>query len=429
MSDPVNRQQSDEVNLDIEDDDDDDDDDEQDNQNEDITQRLRIYTLNRIAGVLSPLVNNSHLSPLTWLNSGNDENNSGSSNNVNVTISNSYENSLAVSVDILQDTINESINENATTNNNQNEAIETPFQRGENENNNNQTNRTTVDLNINEYIPEIIKCLIFVIILLIKFLFDHLEGVLTFICLHMLMYMFIGVEKSNFRRKSTWRMVVDGLCILKCLGYIFCYNGLPSTLTIYNQQYKSPTDIWNLFWIVYMNDCAIKFITMGYKLLIKFLPYRLMSFRTKLRVYWFFKAISQLYRSVVPIQPWISYFLVSYKDSAYLLSIFLTVVYVILKIYDTLKRLILVKEAIQKLCQRAVHLSPTMVHLSSIGTKCSVCLEDFENPVLLSCHHVFCSTCITQWAIKNKTCPLCRTTMVEDLAPRNISTALYLQLF
>lgn len=143
----------------------------------------------------------------------------------------------------------------------------------------------TVDLNLNEYIPEIIKCLIFILILLIHFLFLHLEGVLTFACLHIIMYMFIGVEQINLRTKSTWRTFIDCLCILKCLGYIFYYEGLPSTLLIFNPEYKIPKDIWNLLWIIYMNDCAIKFITMGSKLLIKFLPHKILSFRTKVTTF------------------------------------------------------------------------------------------------------------------------------------------------
>lgn len=49
MSDLIDIQESGEVNLSI-------DDGDHGNQNEDITQRLRSFTLSRLAGVLSPLV-------------------------------------------------------------------------------------------------------------------------------------------------------------------------------------------------------------------------------------------------------------------------------------------------------------------------------------------------------------------------------------
>ncbi|CAL8236662.1 unnamed protein product [Arctogadus glacialis] len=49
---------------------------------------------------------------------------------------------------------------------------------------------------------------------------------------------------------------------------------------------------------------------------------------------------------------------------------------------------------------------------------CIVCTEIFENPVSLSCHHSFCSSCLQDfWAqAKNKNCPVCRRKSSKDVA-------------
>ncbi|XP_055371120.1 RING finger protein 141-like [Condylostylus longicornis] len=44
------------------------------------------------------------------------------------------------------------------------------------------------------------------------------------------------------------------------------------------------------------------------------------------------------------------------------------------------------------------------------ASECCICLER-KIEVLLPCTHVFCSPCIEQWNINNKTCPVCNETL------------------
>ncbi|XDV38101.1 hypothetical protein PO909_007580 [Leuciscus waleckii] len=54
---------------------------------------------------------------------------------------------------------------------------------------------------------------------------------------------------------------------------------------------------------------------------------------------------------------------------------------------------------------------------------CPVCCDIFVNPVLLSCSHSFCSSCIQRvWGNKTfKECPVCRTTSSNDRPPVNLA--------
>jgi hypothetical protein len=40
---------------------------------------------------------------------------------------------------------------------------------------------------------------------------------------------------------------------------------------------------------------------------------------------------------------------------------------------------------------------------------CSICLEEFNDPVTTNCRHQFCRTCLYEWFEKGKRdCPMCR---------------------
>lgn len=132
---------------------------EDEQEQENMSRRLRNFTLNRVAEFLTPLVrfsiyflshiqkyynmytfqaNYSHLSSIAWLNSNNDENNSPIPNNLNVRITNQFENNL-VSVNIEQN-VNPEENENPPNPpqaDNQNDTQNNTFQGEDTENNNN----------------------------------------------------------------------------------------------------------------------------------------------------------------------------------------------------------------------------------------------------------------------------------------------------
>jgi len=45
------------------------------------------------------------------------------------------------------------------------------------------------------------------------------------------------------------------------------------------------------------------------------------------------------------------------------------------------------------------------------GSECSICLETYrsgQEVSILSCSHEYHSSCIKEWMIKNRSCPMCR---------------------
>lgn len=71
---------------------------------------------------------------------------------------------------------------------------------------------------------------------------------------------------------------------------------------------------------------------------------------------------------------------------------------------------------------------------------CSICYEEMTQPVKLSCSHMFCEECVTEWFDRERSCPLCRASMATsprdaspdgDAKPQFLdgSTSLFPQLF
>jgi hypothetical protein len=68
-----------------------------------------------------------------------------------------------------------------------------------------------------------------------------------------------------------------------------------------------------------------------------------------------------------------------------------------------------------------------------LGKDCPICLDVVKSPVLLTCTHRFCATCIDTWSKRNPTCPLCRGTIdrveLYDSTNLLILLCLFLNLF
>uniref|UniRef100_A0A3Q4I7G0 RING-type domain-containing protein n=1 Tax=Neolamprologus brichardi TaxID=32507 RepID=A0A3Q4I7G0_NEOBR len=51
--------------------------------------------------------------------------------------------------------------------------------------------------------------------------------------------------------------------------------------------------------------------------------------------------------------------------------------------------------------------------------KCPICLEIFQDPVILWCSHGFCLQ--RWWTETSVTCPICRTTFLQGDPPQNLA--------
>ncbi|KAH7391716.1 Pex12 amino terminal region-domain-containing protein [Pyrenochaeta sp. MPI-SDFR-AT-0127] len=60
----------------------------------------------------------------------------------------------------------------------------------------------------------------------------------------------------------------------------------------------------------------------------------------------------------------------------------------------------------------------TMGWISGGTRKCTLCLDEMKDPSVTTCGHVFCWTCISDWAREKPECPLCRQScLVQHVLP------------
>ncbi|XP_021763289.1 BRCA1-associated RING domain protein 1-like [Chenopodium quinoa] len=66
--------------------------------------------------------------------------------------------------------------------------------------------------------------------------------------------------------------------------------------------------------------------------------------------------------------------------------------------------------------RNAHFLNPWALHLQKLGLelKCSLCLKEYNKPMLLPCDHIFCSSCVPKSNLFGLDCPLCKVPYVEQ---------------
>ncbi|XP_066465957.1 E3 ubiquitin-protein ligase RNFT2 isoform X2 [Tiliqua scincoides] len=165
------------------------------------------------------------------------------------------------------------------------------------------------------------------------------------------------------------------------LLYTFSSQQLYNSL-IFLKPNLEKLDFFDLMWIVGITDFVLKYLTIALKCLVVALPKMILAVKSKGKFYLVIEEVSQLFRSLVPIQLWYKYIMGDDPSSSYFLGGILLILYSLCKSFDICGRLGGVRKALKVLC------TP---------------------------QHVFCEECLCLWFDREKTCPLCRSVAVETL--------------
>ncbi|XP_072949933.1 E3 ubiquitin-protein ligase RNFT2-like [Epargyreus clarus] len=339
-------------------------------------------------------------------------------------ISNSESNESNISDNSQPQEINVSVN--PANNNNINDNIDNESQSDDGTN---QVVDVRATLNL------LIRYAPFYLILFIKFMYDSREGIFTFIIL----FCTFSHSNSLVRREhgkqmnrsivSLFSELVFTVSSIIIVHFLFGHGKLLPNVIMF-PGYTEPIDVWELIWLVVLTDLVVKIITVDIKILVTMLPAFILPFQKRGKVYLFTEAVSQLYRTLLTIQPWIFFLMQSYEGSEKMVGMFLTSIYVISKVVEMLMRLRLFKNATWTLLQ-SVNLGtkPTCEQLISAGDSCPICHDDYTTPVRLGCSHIFCELCIAAWLDREHTCPLCRAKVTDEPTWRDGSTTYDFQLY
>nr|XP_020669265.1 RING finger and transmembrane domain-containing protein 2 isoform X3 [Pogona vitticeps] len=243
------------------------------------------------------------------------------------------------------------------------------------------------------------KGLPFIMILLAKVCFQHKLGIAlcigmasTFAYANSILREQVSLKEKRSVLVVFWIVAFLGgntLYLLHSFSSQQLYNSL-----IFLKPNLEKLDFFDLMWIVGITDFVLKYLTIALKCLVVALPKIILAVKSKGKFYLVIEELSQLFRSLVPIQLWYKYIMGDDPSSSYFLGGVLLILYSLCKSYG---------------------IRATNQQCSEAGDICAICQVEFREPLILLCQHVFCEECLCLWFDKEKTCPLCRSVAVETV--------------
>jgi len=283
-----------------------------------------------------------------------------------------------------------------------------------------------------KYIP-------FLLIILVKSVFEHGTGIIVCCGLVLTFLHANSVLKQQVARQSRRNLgalIAISVNLVACILFIY-FVFLDDNLCLsafFVPPEKVPT-FYDLLWIVGVNDFILKFIAVLVKIFVTVLPAKIMPYQKRGKYYLFFEVTSQLHRQLAPLQPWLMYLLHSKGEGAgsipnKVLGVFLTAAYMVVKGKIFMKAIKLWRAAFYKLLQSTRYgKTPNQDQMKASGGFCPICQDNYQEPTMLHCKHIFCEECVATWFDRDTTCPMCRAKVSEDPSWRDGATSQFIQLF
>ncbi|MBN3284529.1 RNFT2 protein, partial [Polyodon spathula] len=279
------------------------------------------------------------------------------------------------------------------------------------------------------------KGLPFILILLVKLCFQHKLGIAvcigmasTFACANSTLKHQVSLRASIYcecashAHREEKRSVLVSFWIVAFLAgntfylyYTFSSEELYNSL-IFVKPNLDDVDFFDLMWVVGITDFVLKYFTMSLKCIVLVLPRVLLAFKSRGKFYLVIEELSQLFRALVPIQLWYKYIMGGDASNSYLLGGVLLILYSLSKTFDVCGRVGALRKAMKMLCiSQSCGVRASSQQCSEAGDVCAICQAEFRDPVMLMCQHVFCDECVCLWFDCERTCPLCRSAVIETL--------------
>ncbi|XP_061674130.1 RING finger and transmembrane domain-containing protein 2 isoform X2 [Syngnathoides biaculeatus] len=177
----------------------------------------------------------------------------------------------------------------------------------------------------------------FILILLAKVCFQHKLGIA--VCVGMAST--FAYANTTFKHQVSLReerSVLVALWITLFLSanvayiyYAFSQEELYNSL-MFSKPNLDGFDFFDLMWAVGITDFVLKFVTIGLKCFVLFLPGILLAFKSRGKFYLLIEELSQLFRALVPIQLWYRYIMPEEPTASYFLGATLIIIYSLCKV-------------------------------------------------------------------------------------------------
>ncbi|XP_052073044.1 RING finger and transmembrane domain-containing protein 2-like [Mytilus californianus] len=278
--------------------------------------------------------------------------------------------------------------------------------------------------------------IIFIVIVLFKLLSDHILGVVVFLCMGVT-FIYANnklqglVHQTSLRDVNHFRYIFSFLQLAVLMAanmatvyYVFRDQELWKLL-LFQMPNGWTADFWLFLWMMVVTDYILKYATIILKCLISVVPF---SSKKRGKYYMFIEHVMQLYRLVVTVLPWFHFLS---DDVSFIFAAVLLLVYFIFKLNNTMVKIQDVYNAVGRLRTDVSYgTRPSQSDITSREESCPICQDDYKDPVMLACKHIFCESCVSVWFDREKTCPMCRTQIhAENPQWKDGSTSVHIQWY
>jgi len=291
-----------------------------------------------------------------------------------------------------------------------------------------------------------LRYLPFVILVLLKEIYEHTTDIFLILGLFATFTHANNTVKHQVSRQAKRELSSLGVIILNiitCMLFVYFLGGnneLNQSLFLFPLSLSTPISLPSLVWKVVIMDHILKLGIVLIKAIITAVSPRVFQLSSRGKYFVFIEISSHIYRALATIPPWVQYLLNSHSNSSLdsstmiifrtLVGILLCTIYLLCKIYSAIAIIQKWRISLMKLFQSSNYgRKPTDSQLQTCGPICPICHEEYRKPSFLECKHIFCEECLAMWLDRERTCPMCRSTVAEDPEWKDGSTAYFIQMF
>lgn len=277
----------------------------------------------------------------------------------------------------------------------------------------------------------------FSMLLLMVFIRQHLQGFLVTFWISIVMLKSNDLLRKQTalkgERKSLILLTIGIGLFFQIIAIYWWYNKEDLFRPLFMLPPKEIPKFWDAVFIIIVNDIMVRQGAMVLKcgLLVYYKNTRGRHYRRQGQLLTFVEYVLLLYRALLPTPVWYRFFL--NKDYGSFFSSLTTGLYLTFKLTFVLEKVQTFIAALKALSRREVQYGSyaTTEEVVAAGDLCAICQEKMHAPILLSCKHIFCEDCVSEWFERERTCPLCRA-VVKPAELRSFgdgSTSLFYQMF
>uniref|UniRef100_A0A1I7VHM3 RING-type domain-containing protein n=1 Tax=Loa loa TaxID=7209 RepID=A0A1I7VHM3_LOALO len=263
----------------------------------------------------------------------------------------------------------------------------------------------------------VLNVLPFFIIVFLKAVVDGFFSLISVLVALFLFHIANSTFMASRREKRYFHLLQSFTSSVFFFNFQSLFYGLDSIYIpmAFMSRLTNPITFFATLHAVLVVDFAVKITTVTVKATLTVLPTKFIGNRRLRRLFQWIEYTSQLYRYILPIPQWTRYLSYSLFSTplTYFSDHFFAVLYIIYKVC-----------LIKVIGKRWFESTRRIFRLTTVGLKvptgeedsaqCTICFNDFCNPVRLSCGHVFCEECIGTWLDNEHTCPMCRATVAQE---------------